>query len=166
MLPTPRALANPWIQYWLGRSRTYVDPPTAFPILERAYLKFEEAGNAVGQLLVTSAMLEAIYVHYREYTLMDPWIDRAVNLLERELALPTPEDELWVHSMLLVGAIYHKPELPMGRKSLARVEHLLSYRFDPNLMVSVASVLHAYGYSTMDVAAEKLRPAHRSHSRS
>ena len=156
LLPRQRIASNPWVQYWLGRSKTFVEPVAALPVLEAAYQIFRDSHNEVGQLLATSAMLEAIYVHYREFRLMDPWITRAVNLLEREVPLPTPEDELWVHSMLLVGASYRNPEHPMVRKSISRVEELLSRRFDPNLMVSVASALHSYGYSTIDVAAEQL----------
>jgi LuxR family maltose regulon positive regulatory protein len=156
LLPPLRVAANPWIQYWLGRSRTFVDPLKAFPVLEKAYQRFEQSRNAVGQLLVSSAMLQAIYVHYKEFTLMDPWIERTANLLHLDVELPSPEDELWVHSMLLVGATYRNPENSMASKSLVRVEQLLSQPFDPNLLVSVASVLHSYGYSTMDAAAEKL----------
>ena len=156
LLPSRRLASNPWVQYWLGRSKTFVDPVAAHPVLEEAYRIFRDSRNEVGQLLAASAMLEVIYVHYRDFTLMDPWISRVVNFLEREVALPALEDELWVHSMLLVGASYRNPEHPLVGKSLARVEELLSGRFDPNLMVEVASVLHSYGYSTIDVAAEQL----------
>jgi LuxR family maltose regulon positive regulatory protein len=156
LLPLQRIGSSPWVLYWLGRSKTFVEPVAALPALEAAYRIFRDSHNEVGQLLATAAMLEAIYVHYRNFTLMDPWITRAVNLLEREVPLPTPEDELWVHSMLLVGASYRNPEHPMVSKSISRVEELLACRFDPNLMVSVASVLHSYGYSTIDVAAEQL----------
>ena len=156
LLPQRRMASNPWVQYWLGRSKTFVDPVAALPFVEAAHRIFLESRNEVGQLLATSAMLEAIYVHYREFTLMDPWITRAVNLLERGVRLPTPEDELWVNSMLLVGASYRNPEHPMVKQSFFRLEQLLSGQFDPNLKVAVASVLHSYGYSTIDVAAEQL----------
>ncbi len=135
LLPLQRIVSNPWVQYWLGRSKTFVEPVAALPAVESAYRIFRDSNNEVGQLLATSAMLEAIYVHYRDFTLMDPWITRAVNLLEREVPLPTPEDELWVHSMLLVGASYRNPEHSVVSKSISRVEELLSHRFDPNLMV-------------------------------
>lgn len=155
-LPEQIVLAAPWLRYWLGRSQMFVDPRAAREMLNEVYLCFEERGDESGQLQCATAVLESLYFYYREFRLMDPWIVRITYLLGRDVVHPTPEYELWIHSMLLMAVTYRDPENTILNKSLLRVKQLLSNSSDPDLIVSVATVLHTYAYSVIDIATEQL----------
>jgi LuxR family maltose regulon positive regulatory protein len=155
-LPAEVVQAAPWVQYWFARSRTFVEPLTALEILNGVYLSFEQQGDERGQMLCATAVLEALYFHYRDFKLMDAWIARLTRLLERAIPLATVEEELWVNSMSLMGATYRDPENVVLAKSVHRMEQLLTRTVDQNLIVSVATALHSYAYSVVDVDAERL----------
>src|SRR6185295_5221096 len=103
-LPQDRLDANPWVLYWLGHSRTFVDPVAARPALETAYRIFEKRSDQVGQLLCATTILEGLYFEFDNLTSMDPWIARVVELLQRGVQPPTKEDDLRANSVVMMGA--------------------------------------------------------------
>ncbi len=155
-LPAARVESNPWIGYWLGRSATFFDPASARPILESAYGNFLDNRDEVGQLLTATTILEGIYFSFENLKPMDPWIDRVVSLLQRGVLPPAKEDDLRVHSAVMMGATLRAPMHSMLASCLQRVLALLREPFEPNLKVAAASMLHAYSNVAMDLEAERI----------
>lgn len=153
-LPAERVSASPWLQYWLGRSTIAVEPTSAESMLEAAYSGFESSGDAIGQLLAAAGVLDALYFENHDFRAMEPWIARVVALLERGTRPANKEDELRVHAAVMTGAAYRAPQHSMCETCVRRVEILLSEPFDPNLKVTVAGMLHAYGNMAGDRRAE------------
>lgn len=151
-LPADRLDANPWIRYWLGRSQIFVDPVAARPILEDAYGAFTALKDRAGRLLSAAAVLEALYYDYNDFRAMDSWIERAAELLELSVVLPTIEDQLRVHAMLMMGAGYRAPEHPLLASWVQKVTALLSQPCEVNLRITVASMLLNYAHLAMDRA--------------
>ena len=87
---------------------------------------------------------------------MDPWIDRVVSLLQRGVQPPAKEDDLRVHSAVMMGATLRAPMHSMLASCLQRVLALLKEPFEPNLKVAAASMLHAYSNVAMDLEAERI----------
>lgn len=50
-LPSERSTANPWIRYWMGRSKTLIDPSSAKTWLVDAHQAFRQQNDQIGQLL-------------------------------------------------------------------------------------------------------------------
>lgn len=161
-LPEERIKGNTWVRYWLGYSQVFVEPVGARSVLEKAHEIFTELGDETGALLSATAVLEALYVDFREFRLMDPWIARVAELLERRVTLPSREDELRAFSVLLMGATYRVPDHPLFKAWIRHVEKMLQEPLDPNLRVGAASMLQGYAVVALDADAEQLaiRVAH------
>ena len=166
-LPTKRVAENPWLLYWLGRSKTAVNPQAACETLQAAFDGFKSRRDATGELLSAAGVIEALWYQFDDFRAMDVWINRAAALLESGVHVPSPEDELMVHAALMLGATYRAPQHTMLDTSVRRVEELLSAPLDVNLRVGVAAMMHAYHAMTMDfqavqVAIREARPLLKS----
>lgn len=155
-LPPARSAENPWLQYWRGRATLFRDRIAARSLLQAAYDTFVGTGDRLGQLLCAAATLEALFVHYRHFREMDVWIDRMAGMLEAAVPDLSGEEELRVCTALMVAATYRMPEHAILERARARVEALLPGPFDANLKLGVASALHGYENTTLDVSAAEL----------
>jgi len=167
LLPTERVEANPWVLYWLGRSRTAVNPKAACESLQAAFDGFKSRDDATGELLSAAGVIEALFYQFDDFRAMDIWINRAAALLQSGVHVPSREDELMVHAALMIGATYRVPQHALLEKSVRRVEELLSAPLDVNLRVGVAAMVHSYYLVTMDfpavrVAIREARPLLKS----
>ncbi len=155
-LPDSHVAANPWIRYWLGRSKTLIDSRAARPILESAFQEFVLLADEIGQLLCVTTILEGLFFEFDDLRRMDPWIDRAVSLLKKGVRPFSKEDELRAHSVVMMGASYRSPRHSMLEECRRRVVDLLSEPFDANVKVAAASMLQGYSNITMDIEAERI----------
>lgn len=155
-LPSVPSHAKPWIDYWHGRATVFVDRLAARAMLEEAYETFRAMNDVTGQIRCAVAVMEAIHFRYREFRLMDPWIDRIASLLQGGGYHLSSDDELQAYSSLLVAATYRNPEHPILGIARGRVEALLGRATNVNLRVTVAAALHGYENTTVDVSAAEL----------
>ncbi len=155
-LPPVPAHAKPWIDYWHGRATVFVDRLAARAMLEEAYETFRAMNDTTGQIRCAVAVMEAIHFRYREFRLMDPWIDQIASLLQGGGYDLTFDDELQAYSALLVAATYSNPEHPILGTARSHVEALVGRATNVNLRVTVAAALHGYENTTVDVSAAEL----------
>ena len=99
-LPAGAKEANPWLDYWLGRSRLTVSPVESKPLLAQVYESFVRSGDQVGQMLSAVSMIEALYLEYCDFGAMDAWHERVTTLLRRRRPTPTLEDELRTNAVV------------------------------------------------------------------
>jgi LuxR family transcriptional regulator, maltose regulon positive regulatory protein len=149
-LPPNRLDANPWVRYWLGRSKNLVSPASARPVIEAAYRTFRETGDEVGQILCATTMLEGYYFEYENFRPMDPWIELVATLLTRGVGPLSKENELRVTSVLIIGAALRASRLSIHEFCLNRVTELLKDSFDTNTKITAACMLHEYAAVAMD----------------
>jgi DNA-binding SARP family transcriptional activator len=162
-IPVSERAANPWVGYWLGRSVVSIDPGAARTAFERAYDAFHDANDKTSELLAAAAVLEALYYEFRDFTPMDPWIDRVAELLGTQTPICAREDELRVYSTFMMAASFRSPEHSMLRRCAQRTAQLLGEPIDPNLRVGAVSMLCSYAVMSLDSDAEEaaLREAPR-----
>lgn len=156
MLPEDNVRANPFVRYWLGCSKVLVDPVAARPVLEDAFQTFVKTGNELWQILCGAAILEAICYEFSNFPEIDRWLDHIAPLLAKKPGLPTVEDELRLHSAIVMGATIRAPEHPLLAHSVARVEELLMQPFDANLKLAAATMLHFYSHLAVEPVAERI----------
>lgn len=155
-LPQRIRHANPWIGYWLGRSKILVDPRAARDALEDTVVSFEASGDEVGQLLCAVGILEALYFQFDDFRAMEPWVARVAGLIEKGIRLPNAEDELRTSAAVLMAATFRAPRHAMLAHCVQRVQALLSEPYDVNLRVWIAAGLHNYANMSMDEEAERI----------
>jgi DNA-binding SARP family transcriptional activator len=156
MLPEKNIRANPFVRYWLGCSKVLVDPVAARPVLEDAFQTFVKTGNELWQILCSAAILEAICYEFSNFPEIDCWLDHIAPLLAKKLGFPTVEDELRLHSAIVMGATIRAPEHPLLAHSVARVEQLLMQPLDANLKLAAATMLHFFSHLAVEPVAERI----------
>jgi len=123
-LPREIRYANPWVGYWLGRSKILVDQRAARGVLEDALGSFETSGDEVGQLLCAVAILEALYFQFDDFRAMEPWVARVAGLIEKGVRLPHVEDDLRANAAVLMAATFRTPRHAMLGHCVRRVQSL------------------------------------------
>ena len=150
-----RIEANPWLRYWMGRSKTFLDLRTARVILNSAWKTFVAVKEEAGQLLCAITILEGHFFEFNDLRPMDPWIDRVVNLLQKGVRPKLKVDELRAFSSVMMGAAFRGPHHSMLDYCASRVVELLEEPFDANVKIATASMLQGYSNITMDQEVQR-----------
>lgn len=167
-LPSERLAANPWVRYWLGRSKTFVDAGAGRALLEGAYQSFLDRDDRLGQLLACAAVVDAVHFEIQNFKVLDYWLEPLARLLREQTQPLCLDDELWVHATLMYALSSFSPIDAMLPASVTRVEQLLPRCADVNLKVVVANMLHYTGAHRLDaeavlIATREARPLLLSH---
>ena len=157
VLPADRLAANPWLRYWLGRSKTLVEPGAARVVLEAAYASFVGADDHTGQLLGATAVVDALHFEVKAFQLLGPWLDRIAALVDQADRLSI-EDDLRVHAALSMAS--HLALLgPTLARAIERAKLLLPRCSDPNVTLSAANMIHYYSSHCLDADAHRIAAA-------
>lgn len=156
-LPRATVEAIPWLLFWSGACQTQIAPGAGRATLERAYDRFREVEDVVGQALSACAVLESHYVEWGNFARRDQWIDALERLLATNPGFPSPSVELRVWSGLLLALSYLRPQHPLAQASAERVWQLcrLDLPADQRLM---AATWLLYYLSTLE-SVERARAA-------
>jgi len=144
-LPPERVAANPWVRYWLGRSKVFIDAGDARALLEGAYQSFLISGDAIGQLLASAAVVDALHFEIQNYNAYESWLERLTGSLELQMSGLCLDDELWVHATLMLALTLSCPDNRILPASVAKVEELLPRCADVNLRIVAANMLQYCG---------------------
>jgi DNA-binding SARP family transcriptional activator len=109
-LPAAGASEWPWLTYWQGMARMAIDFPQAVATLERAYRRFVDLDDALGQMLSIAALLQVHLLGFSDFGQMRPWIDVLVKLLDRDTGFPSPSIELMVLTGLFAAVAFARPD--------------------------------------------------------
>jgi len=147
----------PWLGYWLGVCLLGTDPSAARMHLEAAFHGFSSADDAVGQAVAAASVIGAHSIEFRDYALLDPWIERLQRQLERQPAFPDPALELGVFEALLGALLMRRPERELLEPIAARVWASLDAMPDVNSRVSAAiRLLHHHTLMSNPLAGDEL----------
>jgi LuxR family transcriptional regulator, maltose regulon positive regulatory protein len=149
-LPGERLHANPWLSYWLGRSKALVDPVSAIAALKDVHASFAAHRDPIGELMSAAAVVECLHFTIDDWDTMGQWLERLTSTLEAQAMPLATDDELRVHATLFWTAATSSPGSPVIDSSAARTQELLPGCTDLNLRISVANMLHYLSVNTLD----------------
>ncbi|MFZ0552996.1 MAG: BTAD domain-containing putative transcriptional regulator [Steroidobacteraceae bacterium] len=109
-LPAARAPEWPWLTYWHGMAQMAIAFPEAAGTLERAYRRFADLDDALGQMLSIAALLQVHLFGFSDFGQMRPWIDVLLTLLDRRTDFPSPSVELMVLTGLFSAVVSARPD--------------------------------------------------------
>jgi LuxR family transcriptional regulator, maltose regulon positive regulatory protein len=155
-LPQVRLETNPWIRFWLGRSNSFVDPGAACAIAQRAFESFLDRGDKVGQLFACAGVVDALHHEVRNYLPLKAWLLKLTRLLEVQTEPLSANDDLWIHSTILLASAHCSPANSLLPTYFAKVEELLPRCTDVNLKVYAARMLHYAGVESLDPEAVQI----------
>jgi LuxR family maltose regulon positive regulatory protein len=124
-LPPDVRQGDPWLLYWHGACETPTSPTRARIALEAAYRGLHQHGDAIGQVMAVSAILETYYFEWAGFHPLDKWIDVLVALLADDRPFPSFAVELHARSSLVAALLYRQPQHPRLRQEAARTFALL-----------------------------------------
>ncbi|HHD63481.1 MAG TPA: hypothetical protein ENK96_03745 [Desulfobulbaceae bacterium] len=92
---------SPWLLYWLGTCRIFLDPVNSTPLLEEAYQEFAGQQNTTGMLLAWAAIVNSILLKSGSFAPFQKWIkefSHLEHLLDRQ--------PLQVQAPVIVSMLY------------------------------------------------------------
>jgi DNA-binding SARP family transcriptional activator len=143
----PQAMLHdvPWLLHWAGVCRSTFDPNAGRAILEQAYRRFADAGDAAGVLACASAIIEAHFVEQEDFAQLDRWIAVLDGVLGDRPAFPAPDMELRVWTSLLIAISERNLEHRLAPTCVQRLRALCrSADIAVGQRITAASVLVAY----------------------
>lgn len=154
-LPASIRDADPWIDYWVGRSLLASDPHEARAQFEKSYAKATTDQWGKLRLFSSAAVLEARYYEFSDFRAMDPWIARVAEYIsDGAVHFLEPCDELLMVSTFIMAASYRAPDHPLLVKCVERAAELVVLPLEDNLRVGAVSMLFAYAVMSLDQEAE------------
>ena len=124
-LPEGLIQRNPWLLYWLGISKMFINPAESKPILETAYWQFDTANDVAGLALSWSGLMDAIFFQYIDLRQMDRWVvEFETKLGERVDMLPPSISERVIFN-LLVALSFRQPNHPRMSTTIEQVREII-----------------------------------------
>jgi ATP/maltotriose-dependent transcriptional regulator MalT/DNA-binding SARP family transcriptional activator len=87
-IPEPIRSGSPWLLYWLGVCRIFLDPWHSTAILEQAYQQFAEKQDIAGLMLAWSAVINSILFKGGSFRPFSVWIDKFTGLEQYFIQMP------------------------------------------------------------------------------
>jgi ATP/maltotriose-dependent transcriptional regulator MalT len=110
-LPAEIVDEQPWVSYWLGRSRLATAPGEARALLDRAYRGFEDAGDVFGLYDAAVSALETILLEWADFREADDWTAR-IDALRARFPIPSRELELRLTAAMFGTTTFHRIDSP------------------------------------------------------
>ena len=140
-----RILARwPWLDYWLGVCRLPFDTVESRERFDRAFERFQAAGDAAGAYLAWAGATDSIYLEWGDYKRLDPWIDRLPALRQAFPVWPAPEVEEHVTVSVFASLMLRRPDHPEIGAWAERVVQLALRSPDPACRVLAGARMVLY----------------------
>lgn len=151
-LPQGMMDAVPWLRFWRGVAELSVRPSAGRVMIERAYESFAAAGDVMGQLLSASAIIEANFHEWADFSVLDKWIDVLESFGGAQIAFPSAEVEMRVLTGMLTAIGHRRPAHPMAQALMDRLETMLGSATDASQRSITAAFALWYAYWIGDFA--------------
>ena len=79
-LPEEICAHSPWLLYWLGTCRIFLNPVNSTPLLEKAYNLFSQQHDISGMLLAWASIINSILFRSGSFSPFQQWIDEFTGL--------------------------------------------------------------------------------------
>lgn len=88
-LPDEYRQKDPWVIYWQGNCRRFVDWHNSWPMLQQAFERFREKGDVLGQYSAWLALAEAMMAVHEDIKPLKQWAKEYEALRERHPRCPS-----------------------------------------------------------------------------
>jgi LuxR family transcriptional regulator, maltose regulon positive regulatory protein len=152
-VPDSVVAARPWMSFWFAVAGTSLGLPTVRAHLARAIDLFEKEGHTTGLALSVAQMLDTYFLEWGRFRDIDPWLDKADELIEHTLARGEP----LIARLAISGFrafFYRRPDhsrVPWLRERL----HAIREQPDGQNAIAAGLALSSY-YSWIDEPARAL----------
>ncbi len=138
-LPSAIRSGNPILLYWLGLSRSSVDPTAAIATFRDALPAFRANGERRGKILCLAGLLNASYPLYSGLGLSTDWLGELVGELDDMHDVLTPREQLQVWSGLTPQLLFISPWHEKVIELPNRILGLMAEVDDPRVRITAAT---------------------------
>ena len=138
-LPADVLNQTPWLRYWLGVCRMQFDPAKATGEFEQAYVGFTCTDEAAGLYASWSGVVGSIYLDWRDFNTVGPWLDKLESLRRCHPQWPSEEIEMRVVIGAVVGYSGCRPYHADLRSWLVHGQRLIDTSTNEILRVQLAA---------------------------
>jgi ATP/maltotriose-dependent transcriptional regulator MalT/DNA-binding SARP family transcriptional activator len=157
-LPPMAVDETPWLSYWLGCHRQFIDQPRARDALAAAYRKFAAGHDRSGLLLSWAGVVDTYLLEWHDFHALTDWIAEGERLRRRQLPHATPQIEARFLSSLCFAVQQRDPRQPRAREIARRVHELVLT--SPDLAFRVSAGGHLINFYHYFGDAEKAGQVH------
>jgi ATP/maltotriose-dependent transcriptional regulator MalT/DNA-binding SARP family transcriptional activator len=149
----PEAIEGaPWLGFWASVAIILRSPAQARAGFEASHARFAAVGDTAAMAMCCGGVLACSYWEYDNLAVLDPWIDRLLDVLATQPVLE-PAAELRVQAGLLFGLSLRRPDPAALDACVARMEALLVAPGMPvNARIHAASHLMVFACDRGDFA--------------
>ena len=143
-LPEDIVSVTPWLLFWRGVSRQFVNPFEARSTLEQAFAGFADAQDVMGQLSAASAIIDIVFFLRESLLSTTRWVDVLQNHLDRNFIFPSTLIEARILSSLFSVLLYMRPQDSQLSRYAERLVVLLDDDLEVNQKVMIGAHLVNY----------------------
>ena len=137
-LPKAHVDSTPALLYWFGASLIQTAPIEARRHLERAFDRFREANDAVGQALTAAGVVQTYYYEGVDFAPLGHWVPVLQQFLAGATVFPSAEAELRTYVGVLAATVYRQHLHPTLPAWIAKVIGMLPLDIDVNQKITAA----------------------------
>ncbi|MBA2492374.1 MAG: hypothetical protein H0V34_11960 [Gammaproteobacteria bacterium] len=150
-LPRQTVEETTWLLFWSGACKAQSDSAAGQKILERAYTRFTETRDTIGQALSAAAVIDSYFVDTGGFTAVAPWIDALEEVLAHRPVFASSTTELRAWSSMLIALCHLKPGHAFTPVCAERVRQLCRLDIGAGDRLMAASALLHYMLVTGDL---------------
>lgn len=122
---------SPWLLYWKGMCTSSVKPSESLDSLHSAYTLFQKSGDFMGMALTCCGAMEAIYLDWKDFGRLDPWIERFEPIYEPWAKTVSPDLALRGAADMVGSLTWRNPDHPRLNEWTNLTTSLLQITKDP-----------------------------------
>ena len=111
-IPAEMSEALPWLLYWKGVCRFFVNPLESQAIFEKVFNLFQDRRDSAGIFLSWAGVVESISIANENVKPLDHWIQILPGLVRRHGGFPSPDIESRTASSMFTALFMRQPSHP------------------------------------------------------
>lgn len=148
---------RPWIEYWRGVCEIGRAPVAAREAFVRAADGYDALGQTGEAIRAVTGVIDTVYGEWSDFSPLDPWIGRLLDLLDRGAEFPTAAIDLRAAAAAMVALLYRQPRHPRLEEFAERTRSLLTAAVVPSERLAAGTyLLNAYNWMGRSAAAKEI----------
>jgi LuxR family maltose regulon positive regulatory protein len=103
---------TPWLLYWMGACRLFVNTSSSTKYFEQAFEKFQRQEDVAGIFLSWSGIVNSIVFASENFKPLDKWIATLEETVDLLGSVPSEDIEAQVASSMLMALTHRRPQHP------------------------------------------------------
>ncbi len=157
ILPLKQIHSDPWLLFWFGICQQPINPSESIHLFEQAYNAFKQRDDQQGLLSAWCVIIETVLLAWKDFTILDVWIDRMNAWLEAHSRFPDIHTEANVTAAMAAALLWRRPLNENVQYWLERAQTIFSQTNNfSQYFMNALNVFYYYYWTGKTTAAQLL----------